>query len=169
MAEHLTFNQRVRGSNPRCLTTPEQSPLCSGLFFCLWLQNKPSAHFPTPLSAKGHARPTCSVANALAAALVATNLLQVHVYFKTFCRRLYKTERVLPVPFFLLFALTSKDNAGPCPAVSPCVRFRHGPLSRSRTPAAENFSILQAVRTGRSAVLIFIPLSKRRQDGYAPA
>ncbi len=112
MAEHLTFNQRVRGSNPRCLTTPEQSPLCSGLFFCLWLQNKPSAHFPTPLSAKGHARPTCSVASTLAAALVAANLLQVHVYFKTFCRRLYKTERVLPVPFFLLLALTSKDNGG---------------------------------------------------------
>ena len=169
MAEHLTFNQRVRGSNPRCLTTPEQSPLCSGLFFCLWLQNKPSAHFPTPLSAKGHARPTCSVANALAAAPCRCQSFAGSCLFQNFLQASLQNGTGFTRSVFSFTRPHFKRQWGLCPAVSPCVRFRHGPLSRSRTPAAENFSILQAVRTGRSAVLIFIPLSKRRQGGCAPA
>ena len=36
------------GSNPAIPATSEQSPLCSGLFLCLRLQNKPSARASAP-------------------------------------------------------------------------------------------------------------------------
>ena len=44
----------------------EQGPLCSDLFFCLWLQNTPSAIPFLLLSARTHAQFTRSVSSALA-------------------------------------------------------------------------------------------------------
>ena len=48
------------------LYTSEQGPLCSDLFFCLWLQNTPSAIPFLLLSARTHAQFTRSVSSALA-------------------------------------------------------------------------------------------------------
>ena len=45
-AEHLPFKQGVRSSNLRWVTTPEQSPLCSGAFLCSRTKKR---HPPAPL------------------------------------------------------------------------------------------------------------------------
>lgn len=46
LAEQLPFKQWVRGSNPRRVTTSEQSPLCSDAFLCSCAKKR---HPPAPL------------------------------------------------------------------------------------------------------------------------
>ena len=59
--------------------TPEQSPLCSGLFFCLRQKNKPSARsLAPPFPKKVMLRLRCSLVNALRSLRLAINLFRRH-------------------------------------------------------------------------------------------
>ena len=59
LAEQLPFKQWVRGSNPRWVTTSEQSPLCSDAFLCSHIK---SVIRPLPCSSFPNRNRLCWVA-----------------------------------------------------------------------------------------------------------